>query len=114
MKHVIFEKQNYRIVEHVEDDFDIETLKGDVFNPKHIKEMHGDSKTIEQLREEEIKFEKLVNDVGVYGYVLEKWNPEIGLGWEHVDSCWGFVGRFNEKDARFNHYIVNELKGQIS
>lgn len=25
----------------------------------------------------------------VYGLVVEKWNPEIDKGWEHLDSIWG-------------------------
>jgi hypothetical protein len=47
-----------------------------------------------------------------YGYVLEKWNPEPGKGFEEVDSCFGFVGQYSPKDSSglFDHYIVNELK----
>jgi len=26
---------------------------------------------------------------GVYGLVVERWNPEVDQGWEHADSIWG-------------------------
>ena len=45
----------------------------------------------------------------MYGYVLERWNPEIGEGWEPVDSCFGFVGRYSLEN---DHYIVEELSAQ--
>ncbi len=102
----------FRVVEKLDTCADLENLKGDIYNPKLIKEM-GYKGTAEELRVEEIEFEELVNREGVYGYVLEKWNPMPGKGWEHVDSCWGFVGQFSESDEKFNHYIVEELKGQI-
>lgn len=44
---------------------------------------------------------------------VEKWNPEIGIGWEHVDSCWGFVGEYRQGVETYDHYIVDELKRQI-
>ncbi len=103
----------YRIVEHEDPDMDIENLKGDIYNPKHIVEMHGPEKTIEELEQDEREFEELVNREGVFGYVLEVWNAEPGCGWEHVYSCWGFVGQYSSSENTFNHYIVDELKGQI-
>jgi hypothetical protein len=112
---IIFETtdKQYRIVEHVDAHADIENLKGDIFNPKHIVEMHGPDKTLEELAAEEREFEDLVNREGVYGYVLERWNTDPGVGYEHVDSCWGFVGQYTPTEQTFNHYIVDELKAQI-
>jgi len=107
---VIFQTENaeYRILEYADECADMENLKGDVFNPKVNTDIDP-----EQLKREEHAFEELVNREGVYGYVLERWNPEIGAGYEHVDSCWGFVGQYSESDPSFNHYIVDELKSQI-
>lgn len=105
---IIYEENNYRIIEQLDECFDLEDLKGDCFNPKH-----NPSIDIDTLKQEEIDFESLVNNEGVFGYVLEKWNPEIDKGWEHVDSCWGFVGQYNENEEKFNHYIIGELKKQI-
>jgi hypothetical protein len=97
----------YRIIEMQDDMYDLEYLKGDQFNPKHFEEF-GFASTNEQANAER-EFERLVESVGVYGYALERWNPEVGFGWTHVDSCWGFVGQYNETVEQFNHYIVNEL-----
>lgn len=115
MKRIIFETEDktYRIIEVLDCDFDIENLKGDLFDPKHVLEMHGPEKTIEQLKEDERKFERKVDELGVYGYVLEKWDATPGHGYEALDSCWGFIGAFDSKVKEFNHYIVDELKGQI-
>lgn len=112
---VIFQSEDsqFRILEHADEYADIENLKGDCYNPKHIVEMHGPDKTIEELQREEREFEELVNREGVYGYILERWNPATGVGYEHVDSCWGFVGQYSESDPTFKHYIVEELKNQI-
>jgi len=105
---IIYEEKKYRIIERHDDDIDLDNLKGDSYNPRVNTDIPE-----EKLKEEEKAFERLVNDEGVYGYVLERWNPGVGKGWEHVDSCWGFVGQYNPKEDVFNHYIVEELKGQI-
>jgi hypothetical protein len=110
---VIFETENkeWRIVEHFDHDADINNLKGDCFD----FERSGYQGTREELAQEERDFEELVDREGVYGYVLERWNPTPGKGYEHVDSCWGFVGQYSESDKSglFNHYIVEEMKSQI-
>jgi hypothetical protein len=105
---VIYEFGQYRIVEHVEPHPEVENLKGDMFDPRH----NPDINPIE-LRQDEIEFEKFVNREGVFGYELQLWNPTIGRGWEHVDSCWGFVGQYSETDERFKHYIVEEMQRSI-
>lgn len=96
----------YRITEHIDMCFDMENLKGDCFNPSVNTDI--DPNTLEN---EERQFEDRVNNEGVYGYVLEKWNPAPDKGWEHIDSCWGFVGRHTAKNT---HYIVAEMKGTIA
>jgi hypothetical protein len=85
----------------------MENLKGDCFNPKVNTDIPE-----EVLKNGEREFEELVNQEGVFGYVLERWNPKPGIGWEHIDSCWGFVGQYSESDERFNHYTVEELRGR--
>lgn len=107
MKRTIFENNTYRIVEHLDRDFDLENLKGDCFNPKANPDIDAD-----KLKAEEMIFESLVENEGVFGYVLEKKCASCGQ-YEHVDSLWGFVGQYSETDSRFNHYIVEELKNQI-
>ena len=107
---IIFETENkeYRILEYADEFVDISDLKGDVYNPKVNPDIDQD-----QLKKEEFEFEELVNREGVFGYVLEKWDSAIGVGYEQVDACWGFVGQYTPTDSKFNHYIVDELKGQI-
>lgn len=102
---------SYRIIEHADLDASLEDLKGDCFN----HEASGYTGTREELAQEERDFEDLVNREGVFGYVLERWNPAPGKGYEHVDSCWGFVGQHSpgDRSGLFDHYIVNELKSQI-
>lgn len=102
------ECEKYRILEYVDVDFDLENLKGDCFNPKANPNQDADT-----LKNEETQFETLVENEGVFGYVLERWNPAPGTGWEHLDSCWGFVGSYNPESTNTNHYIVEELKATI-
>ena len=105
---IIHEFGEHRIIEIQGNDFDIEDLKGDTYNPKWNTEISP-----ETLRREELEFEAEIEREGVYGYELQKWNPEVNVGWEHVDSCWGFVGQYDESSSRYNHYIVNEMKVRI-
>lgn len=65
----------------------MEWLKGDCFNPEV-----NDDIPVEKLRQEEREFERRVEVEGVWGYLVQKWNPEVGIGWETIDSIWGFVG----------------------
>lgn len=99
------EDATYRILEIADGLADMENLKGDTFNPKVNTDMPA-----EQLLAEEKQFEQLVEREGVFGYALERWNATPGAGYEHVDSCWGFVGSYTPTEDTFNHYIVEELK----
>jgi hypothetical protein len=113
MSRLIFETTNkaWRITEHADLYADMDDLKGDCFK----FEVSGYTGTREELATAERDFEDLVNREGVMGYVLERWNPEPGEGYTHVDSCWGFIGQYSPDDQTglFNHYIVDELKSQI-
>ena len=102
---IIFESDTYRIVEIVDKFYDLENLKGDCFNPEANPDINADS-----LRADEIAFENLVNDEGVFGYELEKWDGEVGKGWTSIDGCWGFVGSYSETN---DHYIVGAMKRAI-
>lgn len=86
---VLFQQGNYRIIEQQDDYLSVKDFE---FGPETMA---------------------LAEQHGVYGYELQRWNPEIDVGWEHIDSCWGFVGQYSETDLTFNHYIVDEMKGQI-
>ena len=97
---VICQIKNYRIIEEIDDISTMEDLKGDSFDIEYFTSEE------ERLKCEEA-FKRSVYEKGVFGYTLEKWNPEIGIGWEHVDSCWGFIGAHNEDNQ---HYIIDEFK----
>jgi hypothetical protein len=98
----------FRILEVQDHDNEIENLKGDCFRPNDNPEIDP-----RELRKQELFFEVKVQNLGVFGYILEVWNPKIGHGWTHVDSCYGFIGPYNSESKEFNHYIVEELK-QVS
>ncbi len=93
---VIYEQDNYRITREVSEGHTIEDLAGDSYE--------GDEQGLKD-------FIDYVNQEGVFGFSLERWNPSINAGWEHIDSCYGFVGQ-TESDGS-DHYIVAELKSQI-
>lgn len=98
----IWQSGLYRITEIVDDHQDMAALKGDMFMPEHNPEI-----TATELRKAELAFEFLVENDGVFGYELARWNDAVGAGWEHVDSCWGFVGRYSAENS---HDIVDEFK----
>lgn len=105
---IVFERDDYRVVEIPDEYASLEDLEGDSYNPAV-----NDDIPLERLLAEKRAFRDLVEREGVYGYVLERWNPTAGVGWTHVDSCWGFVGRYTPGDPTFNHFIVYELVAQI-
>ena len=107
MKTTIWEQGPFRILQVTDETATLEDLKGDCFNPACV-----DHISAEDLRKQELEFEALVEREGVFGFVLEKWNPEVGRGFEHVDSCFGFIGAYDEASLDFNHDIVTELKNQ--
>ena len=93
-----------RILEVFDGVCTLEDLEGDMFNPKANPDLPK-----EQLDKERQAFIRQVENEGVFGYVLEVWNPSPDCGWEHIDSCFGFVGRHSDHD----HYIVQEFIDQI-
>lgn len=97
----------YRIIEILDDIFTMSDLEGDTYNPEINTDISA-----EQLLKEQRAFRSKVTNEGVWGYVLEKWNPAIGVGWEHVDSCFGFVGEYDSEKNR--HYIIDEFLNQIN
>ena len=101
---VVFQLGKYRIIELEYHDYDLEELKGDCYKP----ECNPECNPI-KLKSDEHRFERDVFKRGVYGYELQEWNPEIDCGWEHLDCCWGFVGKHENE----NHYIVDEFKEVI-
>ena len=108
-KRIVFESNDkrFRILEVADEAYSLEELKGDCYNP----DVNPD---IPDLAEQERKFERTVSDEGVFGYILERWNPAPGIGFEHVDSCWGFVGMYDPKIEFNNHYIVAEMLESIT
>jgi hypothetical protein len=109
MKHrLIYQKNNYRIIEVVDLDATFKDLAGDSFNPEYIKDIDP-----KQLEIDAKKFRQQIDDDGIFGYILQEWNPEVDQGWERRDSCFGFVGQYNEYAENYDHYIVKEMKQTI-
>lgn len=100
---IIFETEKYRIVAFEDHDWSMEELKGDV----------------RYSIDEEFRFENRVAMEGVWGFELQKAvkyacnedSTKTLVEYEHVDSCWGFVGLKDEQGN--NHYIVDEMKQSI-
>lgn len=107
MTKTIFDNGIYRITEHLDLDTNLNDLKGDSYNPKENPSIDANV-----LKAEEMFFESLVENEGIFGYVLEKKCTACGQ-YEHIDSCWGFVGQYSETNPLFNHYIIEEMKYQI-
>lgn len=106
---VIKQWDNFRILEVQEEYYEFEDLCGDMYNPKVNTGISP-----ETLAREKEEFRQECEREGVWGYVLEKWNPEIGIGWEHISSCHGFVGQYDPSNPRYNHYIVAELESEAT
>lgn len=88
--------------------YQMDDLKGDCFNPK----VNNDISPI-QLAIEEQAFEDRVNRLGVNGLVGEIRGSN---GWEHVDSCWGFVGEDfinSGYDADISQTTINAVKKML-
>ena len=96
---VIYQKDSHRIIEEHDEDSTFEDLAGDSF-----KSGCNPTVMIELLLDDAKEFRERIETEGVFGYVLEKWNPDIDRGWEHVDSCFGFVGRYDED--KNNHCLI--------
>lgn len=67
-----------------------EDLAGDCYNVEiNADSVPGGERTI--LAQEK-DFKRQIERDGVWGFIVERKCPCCG-NWEHVDSCWGFVGR---------------------
>ena len=99
---LIWEKENYRIIEMPDNHVSLDDLKGNMF----CSETNPD---VSDLIEQEQDFERLVESEGVFGYTLQRWDPEVDQGWCQVDAVWGFVGSYKPELEAYNHYIVEEL-----
>lgn len=104
MENIIYQKGKYRILEVLDNFYDLDDLKGDLYNPKANPDICPLG-----LKTQEKEFEIKVSMSGVFGYVLEGWDGEIDKGWTHIDSCFGFIGTHKKE----NHYIVEEFKELI-
>jgi len=108
MKHRLIylsEDKTKRIIEVIDEVSTIEDLVGDCFN----LEVNTDIDT-KQLEIDFVKFKRSIEDDGVYGYISETWNAAPDCGWEHADSCFGFIGQYEQGAEGYDHYIVDELK----
>lgn len=104
---VLYQVGPFRIVEIPNCDVRLEDLKGDCFNP-----LANPSINAITLLKEELAFELEVKNEGVFGYTLEVWDPEVGMGWKEIDSCFGFIGPFHAENNR--HYIFDEMKDLLT
>lgn len=106
---VIFESKStqFRIIQIPDGIADMESLKGDDFNPAVTTGINP-----ELLRCKEIAFEQEVIEKGVFGYALEE---RVGkYGWVTVSIRFGFVGAYDAKSGKYNHYIIDKYKSQIA
>lgn len=96
----------HRILEHHDLNYSLNDLLGDSFCPKVNYNMDAS-----KLALEKIEFLDKVESEGVYGYELQEWNPVPDTGWQGLESCWGFVGTYEDEE----HYIdiVEEMKGKV-
>ena len=101
---VIHTRGSYRIIEVDDSASFVETLKGDMFKVSSL-DSDNPEYNVEELKVLEEKFEKSIETYGLYGYQLQVWNSDIGKGWEHIDSGYGFIGNYEHE----KHYIVNEF-----
>lgn len=106
----IFEStcKTFRIIEVNDSSWNLDDLKGDVFNP-----IHNPSVDPKELKRLEKQFESQIDDLGVFGYVLERWDQRPGQGYIEVDSCYGFVGMYLPEIEFQDHYIIDEMKQTI-
>lgn len=104
---ILYQEKGFRIIEQADTESQFDDLCGDSFNPLFHPNIPA-----KRLEQERVEFRETAEREGVYGYTLERWNPAVGAGWEHVDSCWGFVGQYDEnaKNPRLTHHIVPELR----
>lgn len=89
----------YRVVEVADTNYSLEDLKGDVYDRDVNPEIPE-----EEMARQEAAFEAEVEREGVFGYVLQRWEPAVGVGWVTEESCYGFVGCFEDHA----HDIVEE------
>jgi hypothetical protein len=99
------EFKGWRVVEMPYAGWTLGKLEGDRYDPKVNIDISP-----KVLEREKLDFKTRVYNEGIWGYALERWNSEIGKGWEHVASCWGFIGRHTE--GQNEHYIVYEYARQ--
>ncbi len=84
---IIWQKADYRI-KLMDDSWNIlDYLNSDDFNYQYTHEANPEtsSAVLIELKREHID---RITNTGLYGIVLEKWNPEVDKGWEQVDSIW--------------------------
>ena len=74
--------KRYRVVQ--DDDWDIEDMKGDCFNPKYVYHLSA-----EELKEQEREYDEMLYTEGVWGCIIEEKCEHCGV-WSNTDSCWGF------------------------
>lgn len=105
---IIYKNKDYRIIEVQDLDTTLEDLCGDCYKTETNPDISP-----ETLASDYRKFKRRYDSESVYGYVVEKWNPEIDSGWTKVDSCYGFLGEYAQGAEDYDHYIVDEMKNTI-
>ena len=112
---IIFKSGVYRIRIERDLDTNIDDMKGDMFCVDLCPDIDPD-----EIKKHEKDYDDNFYTCGAYGVILEKWNPEVDAGWEHVDSCWGFENWDIHPETGYimdpnydNNYVVQEFKALI-
>lgn len=106
----IWNRDEGRLILVPDETADMESLKGDSFNP----EVNTDIPR-EKLEAEEKDFEQRVERDGVWGAIAEVYLPDEDA-WEELDAIWGFVGGdfigsgYDEDMAKA---LIEKIRGSI-
>lgn len=84
---IIWQKADYRIKLMDGSMMILDYISSDDFNYQYTHEANPDTPPDELIKLKRAHVKQLI-DTGLYGVILEKWNPEIDKGWEHVDGIW--------------------------
>ncbi len=91
----------FRILQVPDDDFDLDE------RCRELKTAWAEFHSVKDISQMEQDYRDHVEQNGVWGIVLEKWDTNPDCGYVHIDSIWGFDV---ESDDSYLRSIVKEMK----